>query len=439
MSGDPPSSPSGSASSPTWRERLADVVATMREMSLQTEPQAMVSSYGARMRRQWASDRTLSISRRGLTRPQVRITRDTEWKQVINPWKEPDKLPMIVGGILADLIYSNEPRLLSDFDAAGDPAEEYLKGYRTIVAFPHFDMGEALNMVLTMWRRPNALDPERIPEMMQMSSLFGRVTGNLVLKTRLEEAYRELDRELEVVGEIQRSLLPRQLPRVPAMTLAASYQTSRRAGGDYYDLFGLPDGQWGVLIADVSGHGTPAAVVMAITHAISHSFPGPPMPPGALLTYVNNALATRYTADSGNFVTAFYAIIDPATRMMRYSSAGHNPPRLRRGDGSIVGINGARSLPLGILPGETYAENSIQLSAGDSVLLYTDGITEAWNSAGEMLGMERLDALLATQPAGDPSKSCAERLIAHVLDGVTRFVGDKPADDDRTLLALCFD
>jgi sigma-B regulation protein RsbU (phosphoserine phosphatase) len=221
------------------------------------------------------------------------------------------------------------------------------------------------------------------------------------------------------------------------VTLAASYHTSRQAGGDYYDLFALPDGRWGILIADVSGHGTPAAVVMAITHAISHSFPGPPMPPGALLTYVNQALATRYTADSGNFVTAFYGIFDPATRELVYSSAGHNPPRLRRADGGVVGLDGARSIPLGILPVERYSQHSTRLASGEAVLFYTDGISEAWSAAGEMFGTDRLDDLLTRPGSGKGGATPADRLIASVLEGLGEFTKGRAPDDDRTLLALC--
>jgi sigma-B regulation protein RsbU (phosphoserine phosphatase) len=420
---------------PDWRRRLAEVVETMREMSLQTDPQAMVSAYGRRMRAAVGSDRTLSLSRRNLERPRLRVTRDSQWTTRIDPWKETDKLPMIEGGMMAELIYGNEPRIIDGTEVgADDPGAAYLREYRTVVALPHYDAGEGLNMVLLMWRRPGALDVERLPETMQMSSLFGRVTGNLVLKTRLEEAYKAIDRELEVVAEIQRSLLPHTLPRIPGVTLAASYQTSKQAGGDYYDLFALPDGRWGILIADVSGHGTPAAVVMAITHAISHSFPGPPMPPGALLTYVNQALATRYTTDSGNFVTAFYGIFDPGTRELVYSSAGHNPPRLRRPDGSVAGLDAARSVPLGILPGEQYSQHSVRLGRGESVLFYTDGITEAWSAAGEMFGTERLDRLLGGAGGGS-----AEGLIRDVLAGIEGFSKGRPADDDRTLLGMCVD
>ena len=145
-----------------------------------------------------------------------------------------------------------------------------------------------------------------------MSNLFGRATHNLVLSEQLKKAYDELDAEIRVIGDIQRSLLPTELPKIPTMDLAADYQTSRRAGGDYYDFFPLPDGRWGIWIADVSGHGPPAAVLMAVTHSIAHAFSGPPSPPGNFLSHVNYHLATRYTAASGTFVTAFYGIYDPA-------------------------------------------------------------------------------------------------------------------------------
>ncbi len=108
-----------------------------------------------------------------------------------------------------------------------------------------------------------------------MSNLFGRATHNLVLSDQLKVAYEAVDYEMKVVADIQRSLLPMQMPSIPTLSLAAHYQTSHRAGGDYYDFFPLPDGKWGILIADVSGHGTPAAVLMAVTHSLAHTLPRP--------------------------------------------------------------------------------------------------------------------------------------------------------------------
>src|SRR5262249_62094850 len=124
----------------------------------------------------------------------------------------------------------------------------------------------------------------------------------------LRQADEDLDRELKIVADIQRSLLPARLPRIPTVDLAAHYQPARRAGGDYYDFFPLPDDRWGIFIADVSGHGTPAAVLMAVTHSIAHTRPGPPMPPRTLLDYLNDHLSTRYTSTNRTFATAFSPI-----------------------------------------------------------------------------------------------------------------------------------
>ncbi len=131
-----------------------------------------------------------------------------------------------------------------------------------------------------------------------------------------------------MVADIQRSLLPQVLPTIPTLELAAYYRTSRWAGGDYYDFFPLPDGRWGILIADVSGHGTPAAVMMAITHSLAHSLPGPADPPAALLGHVNRQLSHRYTAANEVFVTAFYGVYDPVAAHTRPIPA---PATIRRG------------------------------------------------------------------------------------------------------------
>ncbi len=125
------------------------------------------------------------------------------------------------------------------------------------MAIPHYDQGVALNMVVLLEQEPAAFDPEKFPEWFWVSSLFGRLTHNLVLRDELKHAYEIVERELKVVADIQRSLLPQVLPAIPGLELGAYYQTSQWAGGDYYDFFPLPDGRWGILIADVSGHGTP--------------------------------------------------------------------------------------------------------------------------------------------------------------------------------------
>jgi sigma-B regulation protein RsbU (phosphoserine phosphatase) len=410
--------------------RLEFIVETMREMSRLTDPQTVVQTYGRRMRQILPTDMTLSLSRRDLEYPKYRITRSPRLGPNMNPWTMRDRLQVYEGGLLAQLIYSDTPQILNDpLIDESDPAREYLEGHRSICAVPLFDQGVSLNMVVLMRKDAGAFRPERLPEQVWMSNLFGRSTQNLVLSTRLKEAYDNIDAELKVVADIQRSLLPSELPDIPTLDLASYYQTSRRAGGDYYDFFPLPDGQWGILIADVSGHGTPAAVMMAITHSIAHTHDGPPTPPSALLTFLNEQLSVRY-AGNGNFVTAFYGIYDPPTRSMTYACAGHNPPRVKRcSTGELLCLDGSRSLPLGIMEDEAYCDVSVDLVSGDFVVFYTDGITEARSPAThELFGTERLDRVVATCP------SAASALIDSVLEEVERFTRNAPPTDDRTIL-----
>jgi sigma-B regulation protein RsbU (phosphoserine phosphatase) len=420
----------GNVPSDDWQERLALIVDTMRDMSRHTDPQEMVRAYGERMRHLIPDSRRLSLSRRGLSFPQYRVTRSTTWTMEINPWHEKERLPLFEGGILAEMIYGGEPRVFDDFHpAAGDPAAEYLSGCRSLLAIPMYDQGESLNMVVLLRPEAAAFPKEQIPDLVWRSNLFGRATSNLVLRDELQRAYQALDREFKIVGDIQRALLPAELPRIPTLDIAAHYQPAQRAGGDYYDFFPLPDGKLGIFIADVSGHGTPAAVFMAVTHAMAHTHPGPPSPPGKVLEYLNHHLTARYTNLSGAFVTAFYAIYDPAERALTYASAGHNPPRLKRcQDGSLLSLEEAAGLPLGIGLESHYREARQQLQQGDQIIFYTDGVTEAHNPRDELFGTERLDQAL---------ENCtlqAQSLLDAVLQSVESFTDGRPAADDRTLI-----
>lgn len=414
-----------------WERRLQHAVETMREMSRETDPQAMVRTYGARMRQFMPADRFVSLSRRDLKPPQVRITRSSIWDREVNPWREKDTLPVIDGGLLSELLYADEPRIIDDLEVADDdPAYAYLQGMRSLMAVPHFDHGTAQNMVILLREQPYSFSREEFPEWYWLSALFGRATHTLVLNDQLRQALELVERELKLVADLQRNLLPKKLPKIPTLDLAAHYQTSRWAGGDYYDIFALPDGRWGLLIADVSGHGTPAAVMMAVTHSIAHTYPGPAEDPGDLLNFINHHLTARYTSDFEAFVTAFYGIYDPAKRELTYASAGHNPPRLKRcADGSIHSLDSVGNLPLGVDPEMEYDSTTQTLRPGDQIIFYTDGITEATAPDGRtMFGVDQLDTVL------ENCHLTADGLIQEVLNAVESFTEGAAASDDRTLL-----
>jgi sigma-B regulation protein RsbU (phosphoserine phosphatase) len=388
----------------------------MRELSRQTDPQLMVQTYSQRVRMVLPTDAFLALSRRGLEAPRHRITRSSLWDEPINPWKQPDRLPIFDRGLLGRLIYGDEPVIIDDLQVEpDDPAASFLTGNRSLVAVPVYDGGVAINMTILLKKEPAAFNPEELPERVWMGNLFGRATQNLVLSEEVRRAYDMVDRELKVVGDIQRSLLPTTLPTIPTLELAATYQTSQRAGGDYYDFFELPNGHWGVLIA--------------VTHSIAHTVADPKGPPSRLLSFENRRLAAAYTTDNGSFVTAFYGTYDPATRELCFSNAGHPPPRVRGANGdSGVPLHAQPGLPLGIDPQESYEDFTAHLSPGETLVLYTDGITEARNPAGQLLGTTRFDDILSrcTGTAAD--------IAAQALAAVDQFTEGGPFTDDRTLL-----
>ena len=420
-----------------WQEELAIIDGVMKSISDVSDPEKLVEIYWNGVDELLPIEDYVGISRRGETPPNYLITRSSRFTEHFNPWTQRDRLPRMSGGLLGEICYGNKPAVIEDLPArlkADDPAHFYIQGFQSLIALPHYENGENLNTTIFLYPPGVELEHQWIPMMHWQAGLFGRGTQNLVLKNQLSATLTELDRELQVVGDIQRSLLPRALPKIPGFEFATSYQTSARAGGDYYDFFPLSSGEWGLFIADVSGHGTPAAVLMAITHAIAHAQPGTHTPPAVLLKSLNRQLARSYLR-GGSFVTAFYAVLDPGTRRLTYSMAGHNPPRLVRGERVLsLAENGA--LPLGISEAEVYGEAILTLEKGDLLLLYTDGVTDAMAPAHggsplDLFGVERLDKLLLEHHA-DSAEKCIQRIQTEIAG----FAANAPPTDDQTLIAI---
>jgi sigma-B regulation protein RsbU (phosphoserine phosphatase) len=413
----------------TLETRLAFVIDMMREMSSQTDPTELVAVYVRQIRKILPADRSISLSRRDLVHPQVRITRSTTWAKHPNPWREQYKLPLVEGGILAELIYKDSPTIVDEINVEpSDPGYEYVKGMGSLLALPLYDKGHALNMVISLREKTHAFDSEVLPEQVWMSNLFGRATQNLVLNDELQRAYDAVDRELRIVADIQHDLLPHGLPKLKTADMATHYMTSEWAGGDYYDFLPIDDHRRGVLLADVSGHGTPAAVFMAVTHSLAHAAPDP-ADPAKFLQCVNERLCRGYTNDSGRFVTAFYGVYDDRTRKFVYANAGHGPPRVRHVDGTVTGLGGPRSLPLGIDFEEQFRVSEYTSAPGETVVFYTDGVTETRNTIDELFGTDRLDAALKNLDTD------ATNTVRGILDAVNAFKGPVVQSDDVTLLA----
>ncbi|MDY3556777.1 PP2C family protein-serine/threonine phosphatase [Gemmata sp. JC717] len=415
-----------------WRARLAVSVEVMRELSRAADPQEMYAVFARRMVQLFPVSRHLTISRRGLRDPEYRVTRFSQWNEPVNPWKEQHRLPMHHGGLFAELLYGDQPRVIDNLRLdPDDPASEYLAGQRSLVAIPHVESGPSQNMVIATRDDVDTFPRERVPDLLLLSNLFARATQTVVLSQAVKEAFDGLDYELRSIAEIQKSLLPAALPKVPHLDVAVHYQTAKRAGGDYYDFFPLPNDRLGVLIADASGHGAPAAVLMALAHSIAHTRPEPPQRPGEFLTYMNAHLTRRYTRPTGSFMTAFYAVFDPINATLSYASAGHNPPRLLRcADGFKLALNRAQKLPLGIKPDEVYLEQTLPLLPGDQVVLFTDGVIEAVNTDGDVFGSARIDEELET------CLPTANALLRSILASHALFTSGTTPADDRTLVVV---
>jgi serine phosphatase RsbU (regulator of sigma subunit)/anti-sigma regulatory factor (Ser/Thr protein kinase) len=249
--------------------------------------------------------------------------------------------------------------------------------------------------------------------------------AELVRKQASEAASRErIEQELKVATLIQQNFLPRELPDLPGWQVAAYYQPAREVGGDFYDFFPLDDGRVAVVIGDVTDKGVPAAMVMAAARSVLRASGSRIVSPGEVLERVNDLLVPDIPERM--FVTCLYAVVDPATGRIVFANAGHNLPFARTSDGTVE--LRATGMPLGMLPGMTYEEKEAVLAPGESLLLYSDGITEAHDPAREMFGTERLGERVATDE-GD--------LIDSVLTSLQRFTGDGwDQEDDITIVTL---
>jgi serine phosphatase RsbU (regulator of sigma subunit) len=264
----------------------------------------------------------------------------------------------------------------------------------------------------------------------QAHEVIARVNTHLTiyrLRRELQDQKNELERELQIVAEEQRNLLPRQLPNIDGLKLSAFYQTSRYAGGDYYDIVELPDERCGLMVADAAGHSTQAAVLMAMTYALFRAYPGEPLEPGEVLHYLNGHLC-RLTEES--FVTAIYSIYDPRIKTLRFARSGHQPPLLYRpSDGRTIALPSKGNFPMGIDAFDDVQVAETKLEPGDRLMFYTDGITEQSNAKGELYGAERL----AKQLAGDGGSNPQE-IVDAIREDLCHFAGSLPPDDDQLLL-----
>ena len=238
-----------------------------------------------------------------------------------------------------------------------------------------------------------------------------------------------LQNELSVASKMQQSILPTHFPESPHYQIFANMEPARSVGGDFFDVVALENERIGMTVADVSDKGVPAALFMMSTRTLIKGAAIGSGGPGDVLREVNNLLYEDNETEM--FVTVLYAEYNPATGEFIYASGGHDPPLLVKPDGSSTSLALTGGIALGLLPDLDYRQNSVLLEPGDTIVLYTDGVSEAMNRGEEQFGLERLCAAMAADPGED-----AEAANEVVFEAVNAFVGDNPASDDITCLTF---
>ena len=429
--------------------RIAILDEILLDVSRQTSPTGVFGAFSSQFWRvRGGTDYFLSASTRGLEQGQYKVTRHypvaavkdlhdrgkieefRDWLEQQNPWSNWNDLPVHSAGLLADLIAEGKPGVLNNLDLANDPVlGGVIPDMRSVIASPLYDEGKPINWAFHFALRPDAFNIDDLLNTMLTGNLFGTATRNLLAVGRAKALNSELNRQFDEIARIQRSLLPEKNPLIPGTSIATSYMTSAHAGGDYYDFFDLGDNRWGVLIADVSGHGAGAATVMAMLHAILHAFPIKDKGPPDVLRHANERLMNARI--EATFVTAIFGVYDATTRQFTFARAGHPQPRVKdMNTGRVDVIEGAAGLPLGVLADYKIDQRTITLKPGQTLVLYTDGITEARDNKGDMFGPERLDDALGT------CSGASECIIDTVHRSLYDFTGKRTRDDDQTIVAI---
>ena len=445
--------------------RVAGLESMLRDVSAVKDPAKMLKAFGPWVGQRFPREAFISVSKRDLPQGKYKLTRvitntqnpmqSLRDENASNPWEQWMALPTYSGGLIGNIIAQESPQIITNVDFTQDPVLGKVLGddasrLRAVSAIPSYDDGQALNWALSFHTRTDWSELDTFIAGLLDVNLMGTATRNLVFRKQAESLNAQLMEQFEQVAKIQRQLLPEQNPKLEGLALSTSYLTSNVAGGDYYDYVRGDDGRFGIVIADVSGHGPGAATVMAMMRTILSCY-----------TDLNNhendldanaAQIARYCNQklvqsnlNGEFATAFFCIIDPSNGHLTWTRCGHNPPLLRRADGSIEQIESAATLPLGIMDHEDFTSDSCTMHPGDTLILYTDGITEATanrpahefsmhagqrDTKAEQFGVQRLIDSLDTC-SGKPE--CA---IDHVHRALFKFTNRLDRDDDQTLVVI---
>lgn len=328
-------------------------------------------------------------------------------------WMVKSQVPLLVNDALADERFGG-----SEWN--GIPI-------RSVLAVPLKVKNQLIGFLALFNKKEGAFTPED----QRLLSIVGMQAAQTIEAARLyaeEKKVAALEEDLRTAKIIQQNLLPKSTPQIPGFDVAGMTVPAKEVGGDYFDYLPLPDGRWGFVVADVAGKGLPAAMLMSNLQATIRGQSAVSASCAQCIATANRML--MLSVGTGRFVTVFLAALDGARKMLSYSNGGHNRPYLFKPDGAFRELATGGPL-LGVVDSLPYEEEAVPLAPGDVLVIYSDGVTEAFNEKGEQFGEKRLVETL--KPV--LSYSAAE-ILAAVTNAVHSFAGNTPAADDLTLLVV---
>ena len=346
-----------------------------------------------------------------------------------------DRPPAELGkGIVGRVLETGKAALFSAVDESAFVSSERLPGElrpatRSVMAAPIVGgAGRHLGAMLVESSAAGRYDHEALETLMGYGRASAAAVERSLLYAQVLDDERRLEGEMEVARQVMAGILPSETPRLAGFDVAAVIEPCYEVGGDYYDFIPLDEDRWGIAMADVSGKGIPAALVVAAMRATLYALAKRELALRSVFRYANEFINTS-TRVRAKYVTLFYAVLDVQARRMIYVNAGHLPPVVMRASGEVDLLRSG-GFPLGFFDAPRYFEQFAQLSTGDLVCLYTDGITETSNARDEDYGRARLIEVLRRH-----QQSSAAEIADAILSDVRRF-GERAPLDDATVLIL---
>jgi len=334
--------------------------------------------------------------------------------------------PCFGGDLIRRVLESGQPELVND--VPGTAVFEGEEGHVSLLCAPLKTEKSVLGTLLLVRNHTESFSAGEL-KLLNTVALQAAPAVEIARLYQVAVEKARMERDLQTARQVQASLIPAHMPEIPGWQFAADWRPALEVAGDYYDVIREDDGQLSLVIADVADKGMAASLLMVFARSILRASIDPSSPPVKSIERANRLLTVEMPM--GLFITLFYARLDPRSGQLTYVNAGHNPPLIYRpASGQMIGLTGT-GIPLGIESEIRYEQRTVQLEPGDTLLLYTDGVTEAFDAARNMFGEERLEELLRQNGQSSPAE-----LLRNLETAVDAFTGVVHPSDDITLLVV---